>query len=143
MPQLDFTTYSSQIFWFIICFSALLTIASKIILPRITQIIKNRQDLIDADVKRSQELQYTLDLLTSQTEEIRKKANGTYKLKIEEVNKEAAANRQKLFDKVKTDIENKTKESRAKLQNFVKEIDSKAQESTKDLIKQIRDKLIS
>ena len=143
MPQLDFTTYSSQIFWFLICFIVLFTVTSKIILPRIAEIIKNRQDLINADLQSSQELQAELEQLNGQTEEIRKKANGTYKIKIEEVNKEASANRQKLIEKVKTDIENTTKESRAKIQNFVKEIDAKAQKSTQDLIKQIRDKLIS
>lgn len=143
MPQLDFTTYSSQIFWFFICFSALFIVASKIILPRINDIIKNRQDIINADVESSQKLQAQLDEITNQTEEVRKKANSTYKIKIEEVNKEAASNRQKLIEKVKTDIEKTTKESRAKLQDFIKETDSKAQQSTQDLIKQIRDKLIS
>lgn len=143
MPQLDFTTYSSQIFWFFVCFSFLYVVANKVILPRITEIIKNRQDIINADLENSQKLRSELDELNNKTEELRKKANSTYKIKIEEVNKEAAANRQKLIDQVKTDIEKTTTESRAKVRNFLKEVDSKAQQSTQNLVKQIRDKLIS
>lgn len=143
MPQLDITTYTSQIFWFAICFAALFTFASKVILPRIDKILTDRQGLIDSDLKDSQNLQAKLDDLVTQTEELRKKANSTYKIKIEEVNKEAAINRQNLLKQVTLDIKKSTEESRSKLQDFIKQTDEKAQKSTQDLTQQIRDKLIS
>lgn len=142
MPQLDFTTYSSQIFWFLICFSILYFFLSKIILPRIGEIIKNRQDLIEENITKSEKLQKEIDELTNINNELRKNANNQYKLKIDEVKKEAQQNRQKLIDEMKSNIENTTNDSRLKLREFLGGIDNKAQTAITNLTKQIRDKLI-
>lgn len=142
MPQLDFTTYSSQIFWFLICFSILYFFLSKIILPRIGEIIKNRQDLIEENITQSEKLQKEIDELTNINNELRKNANNQYKLKIDEVKKEAQKNRQKLIDEMKSNIEKTTNDSRLKLREFLGEIDNKAQTAITNLTKQIRDKLI-
>jgi len=43
LPQLDFATYDSQIFWLIITFSILYFSISKVFLPNIVNLIKNRE----------------------------------------------------------------------------------------------------
>lgn len=47
MPQLDFSTFYSQIFWLCICFFSMLFIMAKFITPRITEMINLRKDKID------------------------------------------------------------------------------------------------
>lgn len=47
MPQLDFSTFYSQIFWLCISFFSMLLIMAKFITPRIAEMINLRKDKID------------------------------------------------------------------------------------------------
>lgn len=42
MPQLDITTYSTQIFWLLVCFSALFIITKGFIVPNMGNVFSNR-----------------------------------------------------------------------------------------------------
>lgn len=55
MPQLDFTTFPSQIFWLIISLTVLYYILSRTALPRIAGAIEERQDAIEDDLDRAAE----------------------------------------------------------------------------------------
>lgn len=50
MPQLDFTTYATQLFWLAITFVSLYLFLGKIALPRIGGIIEQRRDRIADDL---------------------------------------------------------------------------------------------
>jgi F-type H+-transporting ATPase subunit b len=56
MPQLDVSTFSSQIFWLIVCFSVLYYLLSRKALPRISETLEARQDRIAADLDQAQRL---------------------------------------------------------------------------------------
>lgn len=47
MPQLDFSTYLSQLFWFTIFFFLLYLVLSNLVLPKIEIVIKRRYETID------------------------------------------------------------------------------------------------
>jgi F-type H+-transporting ATPase subunit b len=47
LPQLDFSTYVSQVFWFGVCFSILFIFCKKYFIPRILTILKNRDSIIN------------------------------------------------------------------------------------------------
>ena len=47
MPQLDPTSYASQIFWLLICFFSLMFILSKFIVPKIAETRQQRANKID------------------------------------------------------------------------------------------------
>ena len=49
MPQLEITTFPSQIFWILITFLMLYLILSKFIIPKISFVIKKRE----AEIKNS------------------------------------------------------------------------------------------
>lgn len=53
MPQLDFATFPSQIFWLIVALVALYYILSKVALPRIAAVIEERHDAIEDDLERA------------------------------------------------------------------------------------------
>lgn len=55
-PQLDFTTYPSQIFWLGVTFTSLYFAVSKRVLPAISGVMENRQTKLHSDVKRAEEL---------------------------------------------------------------------------------------
>lgn len=56
MPQLDVSTYASQIFWLIVFFSLLYYLLSTRGLPRIAEILEARQDRIAADLDEAQRM---------------------------------------------------------------------------------------
>jgi len=57
MPHLDTSTYTSQIFWLMICFFSMMFIMSKFIIPKIAEIRQQRYDKIDGYLHKAEELQ--------------------------------------------------------------------------------------
>ena len=53
MPQLDPSTYPSQLFWLLITFVLLYVVVVKVALPRIGTVLEARQDKIDDDLKKA------------------------------------------------------------------------------------------
>ncbi len=56
MPQLDVTTYPSQIFWLALIYGVLYYLLSRKGLPRLAEILEARQDRIAADLDRAAKL---------------------------------------------------------------------------------------
>jgi F-type H+-transporting ATPase subunit b len=50
MPQLDTTTFSSQLFWLGVCFVALYIILAYVLMPRITAILDNRESVREKNI---------------------------------------------------------------------------------------------
>lgn len=56
MPQLDVTTFSSQIFWLVVTFIALFLIMWRVSVPKIADALEARQKRIDDNLARAEEL---------------------------------------------------------------------------------------
>lgn len=56
LPQLDFNTFPSQIFWLVVCLVVLYFLMTKIALPRIATVLEERADAIADDLDRAEEL---------------------------------------------------------------------------------------
>ena len=57
MPQLNFDTFASQIFWLVLTFTVLYFMLSRILLPKIHLVLENRQSKIAHDIDRAEKLQ--------------------------------------------------------------------------------------
>jgi F-type H+-transporting ATPase subunit b len=55
LPQLDFTTFPSQIFWLAVTFIVLFQLMNKVALPRIASVLEERADAIADDLDRADE----------------------------------------------------------------------------------------
>lgn len=143
MPQLDLTTYSSQIFWFTICFAILYFFASKIILPRIHAILKDRKAVIDADLSAAAKLDDEIHGIQIKTDILRKDANKQYQLKLEEVAKEAAKQREKMIEELKEKFDQITQKSRQELRDFIEKSHTQSELAVKDLVQKITEKLLN
>ena len=55
MPQLDFATYPSQIFWLIVSMVVLFFVLSRVALPRIASVLEARSGAIADDIDRAAE----------------------------------------------------------------------------------------
>lgn len=60
-PQLDVTTYSSQVFWLAVCFALLYILMSRIALPRVTEVLDMRQTQINTNLDRAAQLNEEAD----------------------------------------------------------------------------------
>ena len=56
LPQLDVATYPSQLFWLVVSFVALYLLLSKVALPRVGEVLESRQERIDNDLAKAQQL---------------------------------------------------------------------------------------
>jgi F-type H+-transporting ATPase subunit b len=55
LPQLDFTTFPSQIFWLAVTFIVLFQLMNKVALPRISSVLEERADAIADDLDRAED----------------------------------------------------------------------------------------
>ncbi len=80
MPQLDVSTYPSQIFWLVVTFAVLYYLLSRKGLPRVAEILEARQDRIAADLDRAarlrQEAEETLRRYQAMIEEAQARARA-------------------------------------------------------------------
>ncbi len=60
-PQLDVTTYSSQVFWLAIMFALLYVLMSRLALPRVTEVLDMRQTQINSNLDRAAQLNSEAD----------------------------------------------------------------------------------
>ena len=98
MPQLDFSTFLPQIFWLFISLSFLYIVLSRYALPRVSDVIEERKDIIAQDIDSAKKF-------TSETE-----------LAIEELNmklSEAKINSQSLMNNSLQEIKESNEEKKA------------------------------
>ena len=72
MPQLEITTYPSQIFWLVVSFLILYLIMSRIIIPRISSVIKSRESEIKNNIHISEQMYKDTEIINNEYEETKK-----------------------------------------------------------------------
>jgi len=76
VPQLDVSTFASQIFWLILCFGTLYYLLSRKALPRVGEILEARQDRIAADLDEAQRLRVEAEAALAEYEAALAKAQA-------------------------------------------------------------------
>jgi len=56
MPQLDASTFISQLFWLLVTFAILYLLMWRVVLPRIADLLQERQERMDDDLERAEAL---------------------------------------------------------------------------------------
>lgn len=69
LPQLDATTFSSQIFWLVVAFLVLYVLMSKLALPRVSEILELRESDISNNLTRAETLQVEMEDIKASYEE--------------------------------------------------------------------------
>jgi len=141
MPQFDFTTYSSQIFWFSICFALLYFFVGKIILPRIQGIIEARKTVINADLSLASELDHKIDALQAKSNSLRSTASKEYNSKLEEAAKNSTKQRDKMLEDLKAKLDSTAQKSRQELKSFVEESKTKSESTITALVQKMKEQI--
>ena len=142
MPQFDFTTFSSQIFWLAICFTILYIFISKVILPRIAEIKKIRQETIDQDQISAQDLEAKINKLEEKTNLVKKNANEKYQSQIDATLQEAKEEKEKQLNELKDQIDEMNSKSNQEIKSFLENSYKENDSTIKDLVQKIKEKLL-
>ncbi|KAF0142470.1 MAG: F-type H+-transporting ATPase subunit b [Rhodospirillaceae bacterium] len=62
LPQFDTAFFPSQLFWLAICFGMLYFLAARLVLPRIAEVLSERQRRIDDDLERASQLKAQMEI---------------------------------------------------------------------------------
>jgi len=121
MPQLDVTTYTSQLFWLIICFSLLYLAIKYQTIPKLEQILQNRWNHIEGAQEEAKLLKVNAKSIETQCTMSVKKAKNLALETIENATKKSKSE----IDKERTQF---IKKSIEKINNFKTKL---VQEETK------------
>lgn len=76
MPQFDPSTFASQLFWLLITFTALYFLMARLALPRIAEVLEQRQERIANDLARAEDLRKEAEGVIAQYEAALAKARA-------------------------------------------------------------------
>ena len=128
MPQLDPSTFGSQLFWLAICFISLFIVLSVLILPRIASTLSTRRNRVQDDLEAAERLRdEAASALTS----------------YEEALADARANAVKLAQQVRLDVQGDMDKQKAELDaqiaSRVGEAEARIAASREDAMSNIED----
>ena len=85
MPQLDFSTFPSQAFWLVVSFALMWLVMAKMIVPKITDILNQRQRKIDDYLTAAGEFKQTAEEALEKYERVLREANAERRRRDENV----------------------------------------------------------
>lgn len=113
LPQLDVTTFPTQIFWLIVSFAILYLFMSRIVVPRIAEVLEERQDRIADDIETAERFKAEAEAVKAEYEQTladsRAKAQALFRETHDAIGKEHADAEAEAASKVAA----KTKEAEA------------------------------
>jgi F-type H+-transporting ATPase subunit b len=143
MPQLDFTTFPSQIFWLAVSFLVLWAIMHRIAIPTIRGVLQNRQTRISEDLSKAEKLKEEAESaeadFTSVIVNARSKASAT----LSNVREEAAKESDKRHQKLDETFARQAKESEHRVEVIKNEAIEQMSPITVEVTQEILKKLIN
>jgi len=127
MPQLDPSTYASQLFWLVICFFTMWFVMAKFIIPRIAEILELRQKKIDDNLRQAEEFQAKSEAALKRYEAALDKATLKANQAVDKAQQE-----------LKDLIDARTDEATAKLAKKVKESEAEINRNKEAALKDVR-----
>jgi len=141
MPQLEITTYPSQIFWLVVSFLTLYLIMSRIIIPRISSVIKNRESQIKNNIHISEQLYKDTEIINDELEKVRKDTETEAKEIInnlkETTNKKISENYELLKKKLEKKLEKDEQKILLRKKKTLKEINKISLNLSEEIIRKI------
>lgn len=114
LPQLDPSTFATQIFWLAVTFIALYLLMSRVALPRVRDVLEERERRITDDLEKAQRLKDEAEAVLAEYEkalaDARASAQALFAQAAEQANAEAAKRQQDMSQKLAKQLE--TAESR-------------------------------
>lgn len=118
MPQLDFSTYSSQFFWLVLTFLILFLLLSKVYLPKILDIFELRGKTISENIQAAHLAKDEAVRLKKEYEEMISNAAKIRSNKLAESNKEIFIMIEAALLKQENDLNYRLSQAEERIKNF-------------------------
>lgn len=133
MPQLDTSTFTSQLFWLCICFFSMLFIMSKFIIPRIADIMEQRQRKIDGYLNKAHTVKIHAEEALKRYQDALAEATANANKALAETQDELNLYMQKKQDDLAQKLNKKIKEGEAEIHKSKEEALAKVKDMSEDL----------
>jgi len=141
MPQLDPSSYASQIFWLLICFFAMMFIMSNFIIPKIADTRQQRDNKIDSYLHKAEELQQKTEAAIKRYEEALNSASEKASVALQEtkdeLNQVISKKQTELDKKLQKQIKAGELEISSEKEAALKEIKSVSAEVTMEILRKL------
>jgi F-type H+-transporting ATPase subunit b len=114
MPQLDISTYSSQVFWLLVTFVILYFLLWKVALPKVASVLSQRQSKVEQDLNSASQLKQEAE-----------KILADYEAKLAEAKSEAQSVMKQTADQISADAAKKGDALTAKLDKKMREAEAR------------------
>ena len=118
MPQLEISTFPSQIFWLIVSFFILYLCISRIIIPKISKVLREREQQIQQNIKESETIYKKTEDINKKCEILKKETEEEAKNIINNIKDEANKKVEENTNLLKKDLEKKLLKIMEKFQNI-------------------------
>ena len=127
LPQLDPSTFETQLFWLFVVFTALYFFYSRKSLPEISDVVENRRERIQNDLDTAQKLKSEADEVHTSYEEslamARNKASELFRNAEESIKNQTAEQMEDFQKRAQSDLEKNEKKIAEAKEEAMKEID--------------------
>ena len=138
MPQLDFSTFMPQIFWLFVSLSILYLILSKYALPRVSDVIEERKDIIAHDIdeakKFSLDSERAIEDLSLKMSKAKSESQQIINNALIEVKDKNEAKKEKIILEINEEILDAEKEIFAKKEIALKDVAKISKELAKEML---------
>jgi F-type H+-transporting ATPase subunit b len=142
MPQLEFATFASQIFWLAVTFGLLYIIMAKSALPVIREVLQNRQTRIAEDLKKAEKLKIEAEEAEADFTSVISSARSKASVLLATARKSAAVEADKRNTKLDETFVRQTKESEHRIEIIKKEVTEKMAPVIIDISQEMLKKLV-
>jgi len=128
MPQLDFSTFLPQIFWLFISLSFLYIVLSRYALPRVSDVIEERKDIIAQDIdsakEYSAESEKATEDLNLKLSEAKVSSQNLINKSLQDIKEDNEINKNILIKEINNEISEAEGENKEKKETALDEISS-------------------
>ena len=141
LPQLDPSTFETQLFWLFVVFTALYFFYSRKSLPEISDVVENRRERIQNDLDTAQKLKSEADEVHTSYEEslakARNKASELFRNAEDSIKQQTVEQMEDFQKRAQGDLEKNEKKIAEAKENALKEIDKIAGEIAVEAVDKI------
>jgi F-type H+-transporting ATPase subunit b len=142
MPQLDFATYASQIFWLAVTFGLLYLIMARSALPTVREVLQNRQSRITDDLRKAEKLKNEAEAAEADFTSVIKNSRSKASLLLNGVRQKAAKEADRRNEKLDETFARQAKEAEHRVDVLRKEVTEEMAPIVIDSAKSMLKKLI-
>jgi len=127
MPQLDPSSFPSQLFWLVVSFLVLFLLMWKVALPRVGEVIEQRQQKVSADLERAEKLKEEVEQVTAEYEKLLSEARAS-----------AQEEFRKTQDQLKTEHDNRIARHDTELTAMISEAEGRIADARKEAMAELQ-----